>query len=106
MSVDNETVRKVAFLARLKVEPEKLEETKIEFNNILEWVEKLGEVNTDNVEPLVSVNDEALTLRQDNITAGQMSEQILKMHRRRNSAILSCPRLWSKQDEYTDRFDY
>ena len=74
MSVDNETVRKVAFLARLKVEPEKLEETKIEFNNILEWVEKLGEVNTDNVEPLVS----ALTLRQDNITAGQMSEQILK----------------------------
>ena len=75
MSVDNETVRKVAFLARLKVE---LEETKIEFNNILEWVEKLGEVNTDNVEPLVSVNDEALTLRQDNITAGQMSEQILK----------------------------
>ena len=63
MSVDNETVRKVAFLARLKVEPEKLEETKIEFNNILEWV---------------SVNDEALTLRQDNITAGQMSEQILK----------------------------
>lgn len=74
MSVDNETVRKVAFLARLKVEPEKLEETKIEFNNILEWVEKLGEVNTDNVEPLVSVNDEALTLRQDNITAGQMSE--------------------------------
>ena len=65
MSVDNETVRKVAFLARLKVEPEKLEE-------------KLGEVNTDNVEPLVSVNDEALTLRQDNITAGQMSEQILK----------------------------
>ena len=78
MSVDNETVRKVAFLARLKVEPEKLEETKIEFNNILEWEEKLGEVNTDNVEPLVSVNDEALTLRQDNITAGQMSEQILK----------------------------
>ena len=55
MSVDNETVRKVAFLARLKVEPEKLEETKIEFNNILEWVEKLGEVNTDNVEPLVDV---------------------------------------------------
>lgn len=55
-----------------------LKKRKIEFNNILEWVEKLGEVNTDNVEPLVSVNDEALTLRQDNITAGQMSEQILK----------------------------
>ena len=78
MSVDNETVRKIAFLARLKVEPEKLEETKLEFNNILEWVEKLEEVDTDNIESLVSVNDEELTLRSDCVTAGQMSEQILK----------------------------
>lgn len=78
MPVDSETVKRVAFLARLKVEPEKLEETKQEFNHILNWVEELNEVNTDNTDPLVSVNDEVLTLRQDDITAGQMSEEILK----------------------------
>lgn len=77
MSIDNDTVRRIAFLAKLKVEPEKLEETKEEFNKILDWVEELGEVNTDNVEPLVSVNNETLTLRQDEITAGHISEEIL-----------------------------
>ena len=46
MSVDNETVRQIAYLARLGVEPEKLEETQIEFNKILSWVEELGEVDT------------------------------------------------------------
>ncbi len=78
MAVDNETVRRIAFLARLKVEQEKLEDTQSEFNKILNWVEELGEVNTNNVEPLVSVNDEALSLRQDEITAGHISEEILK----------------------------
>ena len=78
MAVDNETVRIVAFLSRLRVEPEKLEETKQEFNKILSWVEELNEVDTDNVKPLVSVNDESLTMREDVVNAGQMSEAILQ----------------------------
>ena len=78
MAVDNETVRKVAFLSRLRVEPEKLEETKQEFNKILSWVEELNEVDTDNFKPLVSVNDESLTMREDVVNAGQMSEAILQ----------------------------
>ncbi len=78
MAIDNETVRKVAFLSRLCVEQNKLEDTQKEFNKILAWVEELNEVNTDNVKPLVSVNDEALTLRQDNVISGQMSDAILK----------------------------
>ncbi len=78
MAVDNETVRKVAFLARLRVDQDKLEETKQEFNKILNWVEELNEVNTDNVEPLVSVNNEALSLREDEVTAGQNAAAVLK----------------------------
>lgn len=78
MAVDNDTVRRIAFLSRLRVEPEKLEETKHEFNKILDWVEELGEVDTDNVAPLSSVNNEPLFLRDDNITDGQMSEAVLK----------------------------
>lgn len=77
MAVDNETVRRIAFLSRLRVEPDKLEETKQEFNKILAWVEELGEVNTDNVEPLVSVNNESLLLREDTVTAGHLSEEVL-----------------------------
>ena len=77
MAIDNDTVRQIAYLSRLKVEPEKLEETKQEFNKILAWVEELGEVDTDNVEPLVSVNDEALSLREDNVSAGGLSKEVL-----------------------------
>lgn len=77
MSIDNDTVRRIAFLAKLDVEQNKLEETKEEFNKILAWVEELGEVNTDNVDPLVSVNSETLRLREDNVTAGHIRKEIL-----------------------------
>ena len=77
MAIDNETVRRIAFLARLRVDEDKLEETKEEFNKILAWVEELGEVNTDQIEPLVSVNNEALVLRHDEITAGHNCKEIL-----------------------------
>lgn len=77
MAIDNDTVRRIAFLARLKVEQDKLEETKEEFNKILAWVEELDEVNTDNIEPLVSVNNETLALRSDEVNTGHISREIL-----------------------------
>ena len=68
MAIDNETVKRVAFLSRLRVDDEKIEATKEEFNKILSWIEELNEVNTDNIEPLISVNDSTLRLREDEIT--------------------------------------
>ena len=78
MAVDTETVRRIAFLARLKVEPEKIDDTKQEFNKILDWVGKLEKVNTDNVKPLASMSNESLFLREDEVTAGKNSAEILK----------------------------
>lgn len=77
MAIDNETVKRVAFLSRLKVEDNKIEATKEEFNKILSWIEELNEVNTDNVEPLISVNDTTLRLRDDEITDGGRQEAVL-----------------------------
>ena len=77
MAVDNNTVKQVAFLARLKVEDSKVEQTKDEFNKILNWVEQLNEVNTENVEPLVAVNDTTLPLREDDVTDGNLKTEIL-----------------------------
>lgn len=53
MAIDRQTVNRVAFLARLKIDEDKIEATENEFNKILNWVEQLNEVNTDDVEPLV-----------------------------------------------------
>lgn len=77
MAIDTETVKRVAFLSRLKIEDDKIEATKNEFNKILQWVDQLSEVNTDDVEPLVSVNDANLTLRQDEVTEGNQAEAVL-----------------------------
>lgn len=77
MAIDNETVKRVAFLSRLKIEDDKLEETKNEFNKILQWVEQLNEVNTDNIEPLVSVNEENLHCRNDIVNDGNLKTEVL-----------------------------
>ena len=78
MAIDNETVKRVAFLSRLKVEDNKIEATKEEFNKILNWIEELNEINTDNVEPLISVNDTTLRLREDKVSDGNYQEAVLK----------------------------
>ena len=77
MAVDNETVKHVAFLSRLRVDESNVEETKQEFNKILDWVAELSEVNTDGIEPLVSVHTELNEPREDVVTAKDMSDIVL-----------------------------
>ena len=78
MAIDNKMVKQVAGLAHLKVDDEKLEATKEEFNQILDWVEQLSEVDTSNVEPLVSVHEGNVPMREDEVTDGNIKEAILK----------------------------
>ena len=78
MSVDTQTVKKIAFLSHLKIDDDKIDAVGSEFNKIINWVEQLNEANTDNVEPLVSVNDTKLTLRTDKVVEGNQAEKILK----------------------------
>lgn len=77
MAIDSETVKKVAFLSRLKIEDDKIAATEAEFNKIIKFVSELQEVNTDNIEPLISVNEQNLTLRKDEVTEGNQSAAIL-----------------------------
>lgn len=78
MAIDKDTVKRVAFLSRLKIEDDKIEATQNEFNKIINWISELDEVNTDNVEPLISVNENNLVLREDVVTEGNQSRAILK----------------------------
>ena len=70
MSVDKATVARIAHLARLGVREEELEPLAVELSGILQWIEQLNEVNTDDVPPMVSVHDKALRWRDDVITDG------------------------------------
>ena len=77
MARDKETVKKVAFLSRLRIEDDKIEATEQEFNKILNWIEQLNEVNTDDVEPLVSVNESNIVCREDKVPEGNQSAAVL-----------------------------
>ncbi len=77
MSVDTATVRRIAHLARIAVSDAEAEALVPELNNILQWVEHLGEVDTSGVAPMTAVIPNHLRLRQDVVTEGGRPEDIL-----------------------------
>lgn len=93
MAIDNETVKRVAFLSRLKVDDDKIETTKNEFNKIFQWIEQLNEVNTDEVEPLVSVNDGNITCREDVITSNNLSKEVLANAKQAQYGYFTVPKV-------------
>ena len=70
MSVDKATVKRIARLARLHLEEERVEPMMHELNNILAWVEQLEEVTVEGVAPLTSVVEQTLKTREDKVTDG------------------------------------
>ncbi len=82
MSVDKQTVAKIASLARIKMGDDQLEALVPELNNILDWVEQLGEVDVTGVEPMSAVIPNTLRLRDDvvdadPVTGGGKREEVL-----------------------------
>ena len=77
MSVDKDTVRRVANLARIEVAEDKLEPLANELSAILAFAEQLAEVDVDGVEPMTSVTPMALKRRKDEVTDGDIQDKIL-----------------------------
>lgn len=65
MSTDIQTIRKIAHLARLEFNEEKAQEMLQDLNKILNWMDQLRELNTEQVEPLVHMSEEVNVLRDD-----------------------------------------
>jgi len=78
MSVDKTTVSRVARLARINIDDDRLEPMAQELSSIMNWIEQLNEVDTDAVEPLASVTGHALPMRDDIVTDGEMADQIVQ----------------------------
>ena len=78
MSIDTETARKVAHLARIKVEDDRLPALAEEFNAILGFIEELNEVDVEGVEPMVSVTPMRLKRRVDAVTDGNYADKVQK----------------------------
>jgi aspartyl-tRNA(Asn)/glutamyl-tRNA(Gln) amidotransferase subunit C len=78
MSIDTDTARRVAKLARIKVEDDALPALAQEFSAILGFIEQLNEVEVDGVEPMTSVTPQRLKRRVDVVTDGSQQDAVLK----------------------------
>ncbi|WP_028055943.1 Asp-tRNA(Asn)/Glu-tRNA(Gln) amidotransferase subunit GatC [Sphingobium bisphenolivorans] len=77
MSIDLQTVKKIASLSRISVTDAEAEAMVPELNNILGWVEQLGEVDVSGVEPMTAVIPNKLRLREDAVTDGDVRDKVL-----------------------------
>ena len=77
MAIDAATVRKVARLARIAEPEDKLETLAKELTGIMTWIEQLGEVDTDGVEPMTSAVAVSLPMREDVVTEGGDASKVL-----------------------------
>ncbi len=78
MSIDKDTARRVAHLARIEVAEEALEPLAKDLSRILDFMDELSQVDTDGVEPMTSVTPMELKRRDDVITDGDRQADILK----------------------------
>jgi len=78
MSVDADTVRRIANLARIAVAEEEVKSLEGELNAILAFVDQLAEVNVEGVEPMTSVTPMEMKKRKDEVTDGGIADDIVK----------------------------
>ena len=78
MKIDKNTINKIARLSRIKLEDKESEDYIADLNSILDWVDQLNEVNTDNIEPLSNISSSILPKRVDLSKDVNSSEEILK----------------------------
>lgn len=77
MAVDKDTVRRIARLARMKLEEERVEPMMAELNGILSWIEQLKEVDVQGVEPMTSAVAHSLKMRDDVVTEPNNAEALM-----------------------------
>jgi len=77
MTVDDDTVRRIARLARIKIEDGDVAGLRGELSGILDWVEQLNEVDTDGVAPMTRVAEHKLKKREDAVTDGEIAEVVV-----------------------------
>lgn len=96
MSLDPATVRRVASLARIRVEEADLPRVQQELNGILGWIEQLQAVDTDGVEPMAGGNPEgqaAMPMRDDVVNDGGQAEAVLANAPDREGAYFGVPKV-------------
>ena len=93
MTIDLKTIKHISKLSRISVDDEKAKKLAGDMNSIFDFIEKLNELDTDNVEPLTSVAETTLKLRVDEVKSENIREQVLKNSPDENEDFFVVPRV-------------
>jgi aspartyl-tRNA(Asn)/glutamyl-tRNA(Gln) amidotransferase subunit C len=96
MKIDNETVDKIAHLARLEFENEAKDQIIKDMNNMLAFVDKLNEIDTSEIEPLIYMSDEINVLRADVVKHEITQAEALKNAPKHDSDYFKVPKVIEK----------
>ena len=93
MTIDLKTVKHISKLARISIEDEKAKKLAGDLNSIFDFIEKLNKLNTDKVEPLTSIAETTLKLRNDEVKSKNIRDQILKNSPDKNKDFFVVPKV-------------
>ena len=93
MTIDLKTVKHISKLARISIEDEKAKKLAGDLNSIFDFIEKLNNLNTDKVEPLTSIAETTLKLRNDEVKSENIRDQILKNSPDKNKDFFVVPKV-------------
>ena len=93
MSIDKDTVKHIAKLAKISLDEKKINSLSKDLSSIMKFIEKLNELNTDKINPLTSIINASLRTRKDEIKDGKIRNQILKNSPDKNEEFFVVPKV-------------
>ena len=93
MSIDKDTVKHIAKLARISLDEKKINSLSKDLSSIMKFIEKLNELNTDKTSPLTSIINASLRTREDEVKGGKIRDQILKNSPEKNDKFFVVPKV-------------
>ena len=93
MSIDKDTVKHIAKLARISLDEKKINSLSKDLSSIMEFIEKLNELNTEQIVPLTSIIDASLRSRKDEVSDDKIRDQILKNSPEKNEEFYVVPKV-------------
>ena len=93
MSIDLKTIKHISKLSRISVDEKRAEKLADDLNSIFDFIEKLNELKTENIEPLTSVAETTLKLRPDEVKSKNIREQIVKNSPEENEDYFVVPKV-------------
>tara|TARA_B100001250_G_scaffold409634_1_gene434378 strand:+ start:1286 stop:1573 length:288 start_codon:yes stop_codon:yes gene_type:complete len=93
MTIDLKTIKHISKLSRISVDEQKAEKLTVDLNSIFKFIEKLNELNTENIEPLTSVVEITLKLRSDEVKSENIRDQIIKNSPEDNEDFFVVPKV-------------